>query len=355
MGKRLAAILTLVALRSACAQSFIGLSFFPGDFQTRATCLSGDGLTVAGNAPNLFSDARSSWRWTASTGLVPLGQAGSSATSISSDGATVVGSHFDGTSHRAAFRWNNASGYALVPGVFSTVSPMPGVSADGLVVVGGATTGGSVRWTLASGATSLPNPPRGSFQQAFNTGAFDASADGAVVVGQATVVPASGPSFGVPTRWTQFLGTQIIYNTDGSAFAGAAGGVSDDGATVLVIAGNNISRWSSASSFVLLPGLSVVGPDLPALSGDGNTVVSSDKVWTLSAGTQNLTTVLTSAGCNFSGWSGLICTGVDFDGNTFCGYGTDSQGLTEAWYATVPEPASALPLLTIAFVSRRRR
>ena len=93
----------------------------------------------------------------------------------------------------------------------------------------------------------------------------------------------------------------------------------------------------------------------PALSGDGNTIVSLDKVWNVNTGTQDLTALLTSAGCNFSGWTGLIATGIDFDGNTLCGYGTDPDGLTQAWYATVPEPGAAIPLAVLLFGGRRRR
>ncbi len=148
---------------------------------------------------------------------------------------------------------------------------------------------------------------------------------------------------------------QLLTLSGGGYVRAGALGVSADGGTIIA-ATSQVYRWQAATNFVLVPGLSVnVGLGVPTLSGDGNTIVSLDKVWSVSAGVQPLTTVLSDAGCNFSGWSGLVATGVDFDGNTLCGYGTDPAGLTEAWYATVPTPTSALPLLALPLLSRRRR
>ncbi len=139
---------------------------------------------------------------------------------------------------------------------------------------------------------------------------------------------------------------------------GGARGVSSDGSVVIAAAAGAVQlfRWEAETNFVPLPGMPVnVSLANPALSGDGNTIVSLDKIWSVGTGVQPLTTVLTNAGCNFSGWSGLIATGVNFDGNTLCGYGTDPAGLTEGWYATIPAPGAAAPLAVLLLCGRRRR
>ncbi len=78
--------------------------------------------------------------------------------------------------------------------------------------------------------------------------------------------------------------------------------------------------------------------------------------WTETTGEVALTTVLTNAGCNFSGWSSVFATDISFDGRALCGYGTNPTGQTEAWYATIPAPSSvgAILMLSIAHARRRR-
>jgi hypothetical protein len=144
----------------------------------------------------------------------------------------------------------------------------------------------------------------------------------------------------------------------GGYIHGYALDASSTGSVIIASAGGTtpLFRWEADTDLVPVPGMPAnLEFSNPRLSGDGNTIISADKVWNISTGTQDLTALLTSAGCNFSGWSGLIATGVDFDGNTLCGYGTDPAGLTEAWYATIPAPGAAAPLAVLLLCGRRRR
>ena len=47
-------------------------------------------------------------------------------------------------------------------------------------------------------------------------------------------------------------------------------------------------------------------------------------------------------GLNLSGWSLYAATAISQDGRTISGYGTDPSGRTQAWVATIPEPATLL-------------
>jgi len=169
----------------------------PGFFSGRANGVSADGTVVVGtiNGANLpggvgFSEP---FRWTASTGIVPLGNVGApqtSGTAVSADGAVVVGSGNFGFTpsgpHVEAFRWSALTGMVglgAVPGFSNSMANA--VSADGAVVVGSTimplVVGPAFRWTEQGGMVSLgdlPGAPSG-----LGSSALAVSADGSVVVG----------------------------------------------------------------------------------------------------------------------------------------------------------------------------
>ena len=114
------------------------------------------GSSSSGAGPQAF-------RWTASTGMVGLGDLpggtfNSDARGVSADGSVVVGNARARSTRRS--RWTAAGG--MVP-----LGTLPGenaslglaVSADGSVVVGGG--GEAWRWTAADGMEPLGDLPGG--------------------------------------------------------------------------------------------------------------------------------------------------------------------------------------------------
>lgn len=85
-------------------------------------------------------------------------------------------------------------------------------------------------------------------------------------------------------------------------------------------------------------------------------MITFQTVWQEGIGARPLTTVLTQAGCNFSGWTNLTVTDVNFDGTVLTGNGTH-LGVTEAWYAVIPAPGGVVGLVVCGGVmgGRRRR
>ncbi len=335
----------------ATAQVFSGLGMQPGSTQSRATAISDDGTTVVGWE---FGGINVGWRHRLGSSTDYFDPQ-TRATGVSADGSVVVGYPTNVSSTPPAFRWTAAGGIQFVPEVRHSLDPDPAISANGTYMVGRGENGGVVRWSETTGPFQLPNPPTGSFTFATTLYGLATNFDGAVVVGGAGVLPPfPGMSYVTPYRWSAATGTQLLTLPDGTHPPGSAFGVSADGNIVLT-AGDQVGRWQASTGIVIINGLTVNGGlALPALSADGNTIVSIDKLWTTSHGVRTLTDVLTDAGCDFSGWSNLIATDVSGNGLALCGYGQNPQGHTEAWYATVPSPGTVM-VLAPALLWRRRR
>jgi probable HAF family extracellular repeat protein len=194
----------------------------PAGGHISALAVSADGTVVAGD----FTDASflqyQAYRWTASTGIVPISAQG--ATAVDADGSVIVGTT-NGVGSDMPFRWTAATGVVT----FGTIHEgATAVNPDGSIVVGGSDFGDdwhAFRWTDASGIVELGEPP--GFVISHATGV---SADGSVVVGSV-----SGPAGLMAAVWTSD-GPQRIdavlqaagADTAGSVFDGAVG-VSDDG------------------------------------------------------------------------------------------------------------------------------
>jgi len=125
-----------------------------------------------------------------------------------------------------------------------------GLSADGTVVVGGFTEfagGGAFRWTAETGRVPI-GPP-------FIAIAWDASADGSVIVGR--------DSANLAFRWTESGTWAYLDDLEGGL------AVSDDGSAVVGIQYERAARWTSAG-VELLGELEKIAY---GISGDGSTVV----------------------------------------------------------------------------------
>jgi len=144
-----------------------------------------------------------------------------------------------------------------------------GVSATGLVIVGGGTGASGAqafRWTLETGMVAIAGP---------NTSAYAASADGSVVVG--STVGISGPAW----RWKDgSIWSLADLTADGSSFAA---GVSGDGSVVVGESqaddGCTAVRWTSTEEVAclgLLPRAN--GGRAYDASADGSVAVGSQPV-----------------------------------------------------------------------------
>jgi probable HAF family extracellular repeat protein len=125
--------------------------------------------------------------------------------------------------------------------------------------------------------------------------------------------------------------------------------------------GTEAFRWTTGQGMMGMgdfPG-GVVGSTAFGVSADGNVVVGSGTTalgseafrWKPAEGMISLRDFLKSHGvANISGWQHRTAYSVSADGKTIVGSGTNPQGQTEAWIATVPEPTSAMLALLAACV-----
>jgi uncharacterized membrane protein len=396
----------LLAMPATAAPFFQGLGDLPGGSrESVANGISADGSTVVGSSvsgflpgqPDFFQ--REAFRWTASSGMVGLGDLpggtfASIARGVSADGSVVVG---EGRSaviqgglsqqYTEAFRWTASGGMVglgnmTAPGG-SLGSVARGVSADGSVVVGQGVSvfGGfeAFRWTVSGGMVGLGslNPPFG--RDPFGSGAFAVSPDGGVVVGVSEPSPASGLIVAEAFRWTGTGGMVGLGDMpSGGGFTTDARAVSADGSVVVGRTGSKAFRWTAAEGVVglfdLPPGFVA---DANAVSADGRVIVgsfgSSDFdafIWDADKGMRLLVDVLRDDyGLAVDGFQRLSsATGISADGKVIVGTGlTSSSGRQEAFIANlrstsdvsapapVPAPATLALLAPGAMLLFRRR
>lgn len=164
----------------------------------------------------------------------------SSAFDVSADGRVVVGTNSLKPDTAAlivseAFAWSAREGMrslGILPGGIPGGSTAYGVSANGLVTVGGSTTGTfdrSFRWDTANEMTALP-----ALTEVSRSTAFASSADGQYIVGmdQAFTPGAPGTDSRRAYRWSEATGTVdlgVIHERGGSA----ASDVSSNGQIVV--------------------------------------------------------------------------------------------------------------------------
>jgi len=334
--------------------------------------ISGDGSTLIMAAINYSADEWMSYRWTAEEGYsqigdLPGGEVWSSPAGVSADGSVIVGHsdsvHSTDVSDWEAFKWTPEAGMVglgdLSGGAFD--SRAHDVSADGSVIVGrgnysdgvGSPKTQPVRWTADGGIEAIPclNPGgRGralgvsadgrvivgtspseaidndeAFLWSEETGAiglgnlggehpsqaWDASADGSVVVGKVYLSPSAYEAF----RWMEETGMQSIGDLPGGSIATTAKFVSLDGSTIY---GNGDSEHGSTAF-----------------------------VWDEGHGMRALYDVLeTEYSIDLSEWpyNSFTVAGVSDDGLTLAGTGIRGDHY-EPWIVRIPEPSSLILLL----------
>jgi probable HAF family extracellular repeat protein len=231
----------------------------------------------------------------------------SSASGVSADGSVVVG--YDSV-YRDAFRWTQETGVvglgSLLIGDYSRAS---GVSADGSVVVGNSGDQ-AFRWTQGTGMVGLGYLPGVNGFLGFST-ANGVSADGSVVVGYSNGGNGFNGNLIEAFRWTQ-AGGMVGLGVLSGGIASYANGVSADGSVVVGYSATD--PFTGAEAFI----------------------------WNSTQGMRSLQQVLTNDyGLDLTGWSLNRANAISADGLTVVGFGTNPNGLTEAWIASLDgEPVS---------------
>lgn len=198
-----------------------------------------------------------------------------------------------------------------LPGI-DQLSQADAVSADGSTIVGfskAIADGVAFRWTEFTDLQSLGFLPGGGGRSF----ASDVTASGSTVVGYSM-----GPSITEPFVWTASGGMQRLGTLPGGRGRGEAQGISSDGR---VIVGNADSGGASLELFV----------------------------WIASEGMFSLTDWLEADGVDLGEWTLVSVSDISADGRTIVGTGRHSDGFSEAWIVTIPEPSA--PVLLILALS----
>lgn len=370
---------------AACGQSFFPIGSFPGadGYASEAFGVSADGGYVAGRAGSDGPDQ--AIRWTVGGGLLGLGvppadRPGSLAYGISGDGSVLVGDAQFGSSGRG-FRWTQSEGYQMLPGrTPGELTSARSISADANWTIG--TIGDRLgrqpaRWSAGGDLEVLADVPSGG-----DSWAFGINDDGSHVVGMARFEPAPGRTS--PTleayRWIEGdngppsierLGWLAIPPAS-TTLESRAYDTSADGSQVTGFSTNERGsweafRWDETSGMVGL-GILDGGNDsrARAMSADGMSIVgiASDRfgdnqafLWTEADGMRTVEDILfEDFGVSLpAGWQLFSAEDISADGRTIVGYGINPDGVFEGFVATVPAPATVLPMALGLIMMRRRR
>ena len=349
MKKVIAIIITVLMLANglpagAEIASFQGMGLPEGFLYTWGPYISSDGSVVV--CTSYTSTTYEAFRWTKEGDFQSLSDPLSGNFAYSSRAVSGNGSIVSGYGSSGSFRWTESSGLEF-PEEIASVS-IYDMSFDGTVMVG-YLGGEAVLWTEQDGVIGLGDLPGGSFRSL----ASAVSADGLVVVGKAN------SSSGLEAfRWTQTDGMIGLGDLEGGIFESSAYGVSVDGSVV-------VGRGESESGFEafrwendVMTGLGdleggIFGSEAYGVSANGSVIVgksNSDSgpeafIWDADNGMRSLQSLLEyDYGLDLTGWTLQGAYGISADGLTIVGEGTNPVGDTEAWIATVPEPATLLLL-----------
>jgi probable HAF family extracellular repeat protein len=370
------ALLGVVIVRDAFAlgsYSFQGLGGVNGNpAGSLASDVSADGSVVVGAAASNIGD-QEAFRWTSGAGMLALGDLPgpftlSNAAAVSANGNVFVGVGYPtGAPGLRATRWNGGPGPIELTGGYITTAT--GVSADGSLIVGGdagPSPLGAVTWDSLGVIHPLGALAGGAVGQGQANGV---SANGTIVVGYDDT-DNGWEAF----RWVQGSGMTGLGELAGGASQSIALDVSRDGGTIV---GNSQSangeeafRWTQSLGMAPLGDLpgGTFASSAHAVSDGGYHIVGRARgaggqeafLWNPVDGMRSLRQVLVTAGINMTGWTLTSANGISSDGRVIVGEGINSQGLLEAWRATivvVPEPggaAVAVAALGTLAVTRRR-
>ncbi|HKO94308.1 MAG TPA: hypothetical protein VJU61_24310, partial [Polyangiaceae bacterium] len=323
-----------------CA-AFRGLGVLAGHTESVAAGLSRDGRVAVGwGRPG--SDAPSqALRWELASGQVEAlsDSPYSRAIGVNADGSVVVGYTEISDAQRDAYRWTRDAGWALI----STNASALKVSADGNSVVGVHPLGTlfeAFRWTPSAGLVGL-NSPFGLLASQ----ALGISPDGALVLGQATSEAGNLQAVTWGAAGLQKLGG--FPTETGTSYASASNA---DGS---VLVGINGSRQALPAVFLWTPAgpvrlaLGALSDSPPSTNLAGSVVVGTSRarafVWEQRTGKAQ---PLHRAWGDLvpAGWLLLEATDVSEDGRVIVGSGRSPEHELEAWVGVLgPQCTGAEP------------
>ncbi len=276
--------------------------------------VSADGNAVVGWSNSLASAPfYEAFLWTPSRGMEPLGDLPggvflSQALAVSNDGNTVVGLSMADIGLEA-FRWTRGVGMeplGVIPNVGGSPTSATAISADGSVIAGYGLSGpvgyDLWRWTAATGMEDLGELPGGSQFASPNA----ITPDGRVIVG--TSSSAATGTGSEAFRWSLGFGWQALGDLAGGATQSVAYSVSADG--WVVVGQGTSANGSEAMIWDPIKGMRPLRGWILSFNSDQ---VAQLGLWKLTA-----------------------ATGISADGTTVTGYGTNPQGITEGFVATIP-------------------
>jgi probable HAF family extracellular repeat protein len=314
------------AINGSEAGTLSGLDPLPGGNSWSATGITDDGATIIGSTgfrggSNLIT------RWTSAgtEGLDPMGCAKYSGVSISGDGTTLYGSYYNyGVRAYRAF-CSTATGATDLGTLGGTGANANGASRDGSVIVG-YSNGKAFRWTAADGMTDLGTlGGPGSF-------AYAISANGLVVTGYADT-----GTYLRAFRWTAAGGMTDLGALSGTNSYGRA--LSADGSVVVgntyVNDGGRTTyrafRWTAESGMVDLGTLGGQHSIAYAVSADGKAVAGNSYVgslthafrWTAKGGMEDIGVL--------PGDVRSSASAISADGSIVVGYSMDADRFSHAF------------------------
>lgn len=296
------------------------------------------------------------FRWTAAGGMVSLGDLPGGiidayAYGVSADGSVVVGSATSAAGGRAT-RWTQATGHVdlgKLPGGQSFSTALD-VSDDGTVVVGqsGSAVGTQAfRWSVGD-----PFPTGlGFLGKGIISGANGVSGDGTVIVGYSQ----TGNGFDQEAfRWTQAGGMVGLGDFAGSDVHSVANDTNIDGSVIVGFgrpAGFNQEafRWTAAGGMVSLGQLpNGVRSEAKAVSDDGTIVVGQAVTttaenafrWTEATGMTNLNDVLVAKNVDLGTLQLISANEISADGKFIVGEALSATG-TEAFISVYDDSKPA--------------
>lgn len=357
----LAALAVLVCAEVLNAAEFFALDRLQGEERKRITGISADGSVIVGYS--VGGDDVEAWRWTAATGIVPLGEELRNADtktevySVSADGWTVFGKR-ETSSGAQLFRWTEQGGFGdfvdVVLPADGVNCSQRGISADGSVVVGqtGTWPFTSVACFQAADGRFVSLGVREGFDSSY---AIDVSADGSIIAGRSDTIENGWKGRTETWLWSEDggyvdladLGAALItsLSEDGSVAVGLKipeefDFASWDGST---LPSYGAFRWTAAGGMELLD-----TPDFwrgPRVSRDGTLVffeigeLYEPTVWDDVSSYRNLRDLLIAEfdlASELDGWQ--LDVGTALNSQLLWGRGISPQGYDEMWVAILEPP-----------------
>ncbi len=334
--------------------------------------MTADGTKVVGYSNMALTSNQACWWTSAGVALLPGMQNwyANSAYAISADGGVIVGDRsFGGTEE--AFYWTAAGQIQLVPFPSAPRAATAwGVSGNGQVIVGGVrlpdtTERKAFRWDRAQAiAAWLPQYPA----PVVGAGALGVTDDGRRVVGWVQ----TGLSTQAAAYWDDGGAPELFSNAGDAIIAVTATAINPDGTVVVgagvhAVSGASVAfKWTPARGTIALPNpttgfYAISGATAVRVSGNGRVIVGwglnvagdPEAIFWVDEQPYLVSSVADAAGVLPSQWEPHKAYGVDYSGNSICGYGKATSGRIEAFAliidATPTPPPVVAPPVTASF------